>query len=56
MKKITVTCKCPKCGADVPINKKDAALVLRANRKDLSKEQYSKAGKAGAAKRWGIKI
>lgn len=56
MKKIVVTCTCPKCGTDVPINRQQAAWVLRAARKELTKEQYSKAGKAGAAKRWGKAI
>lgn len=53
MKKIIVTCLCPKCGTAVPIKKHDAALALRANRKEPTKEQYSEAGKKGAAKRWG---
>lgn len=53
MAKIIVTCVCPQCGTNVPINRQQAALVLRSARKPLTKEQYSKAGKAGAAKRWG---
>lgn len=55
-KKITVTCTCPKCGADVPISRKDASRAMNAARKPLTREQYAAAGKAGALKRWGKAI
>lgn len=53
MEKLSIVCLCPKCGAEVPVTKSLASRILTMGAKPKSREHYSKAGKASAAKRWG---